>query len=386
MDKIPVVTGISAICSLGHTPSDVTAKILRRQSRFQASGYSAPALAGRKIAPADGFDPKKILQKGKSHRYMSRETNLAACALFLCVENSGIQVNETYRDNEISLFAGTGSSGLDFSYIQKMLDHSANETTGLFDALRFGEAGISRMNPLVSFKILPNMPVTVGAIETSIKGRNLIFNPWEGNALMALNEAVHDIVSKCAAVVFCGGSDCKIHSDAFIAFTEYGLFERSGVVMSEGSAYLSVENGELARDRGAHIYCGIKSITSKSVAPDDLIGYIPSPELYTVIMDEALRDAGYSARDIDLVIDSNDFNEANDEAENMAIANIFGPVATISPKKIAGNTFAASGYISLAVAAQIIDMNIAVNAPINRIMINSFANGSEKLCIIVESI
>lgn len=385
MDNLPVITGMGVLCSLGSNPETLTAKLIQGDSRFRPAGFDSPVLAGRTVAPIEDFQPKRHLKQGKSHRYMSRETNLAACALSLCMAHSGIRESGAYQDRDISLFAGTGSSGMDLSFIQNMLDHSAHETTGLFDDIRFGNHGIHRMNPLISFKILPNMPVAVGSIETSIKGRSLIFNPWEGNALSAVNEAWYGIQSQRESLVFCGGSDCKTHTDAFITFCEYGLFEQNGVVLSEGSAYVALEDPTRAIKRGAKVYAAIRNMASRSVVPDNLIGYTPQTKLYADLMQEALTTSGLEPDDIDLVLDSRDFHEANDHAEALAIDRVFGPVAALSPKKITGNAFAASGYIALVAAAHILGSKSAIHGKtVRRILVNSFANGSEKHVIILE--
>ncbi len=386
-DNDIVITGISAIASPGAEMNEIFTGLINKESNFSALKFQSDTFSSRKAAYVKNFRPQNIISDNKIIRFMSEETKFGVCALILCIEDSGVIVNETYQDGDIALYAGTGSSGIEFDYIENLLDNSSNDITGQFDPVKFGEIGLQRLNPLTSFKILPNMPPSVAAIVSGIKGGNLIFNPWEGSALLALNEAYYEIKSGREKIVYCGGSDCKTHSDAFIAFTEYGLLDNNDTVLSEGSSYICLEDYESAGKRGAKIYCKIRGVTNLSYISSRSCDYAYSKELYANIINNSLDKCDLCPEEIDLIIDSNDLNQRNDEMENMAIQDIFANPLVLSPKKIIGNAFAASGFISVSIAAYILKENIKIdNRIIQRILINSFAPGSEKFCIILEKI
>ncbi len=384
----PVITGASAICSLGDDLHEIVYKIYNNEPAFIEAGNSWGGAGSRKIAPAAFFNPSELVKKNRFYRYMSRETKFAASALAMCLGYAGIVPGNTHPESSIALFAGTGSSGLDFDYIQNMLDNSANSETGLFDSARFAADGIPRMNPLTSFKILPNMPAAVGAINSLVRGANLIFNPWEGNALHALKEGFHEIKSGRNKIVMCGGSDSRTHTGALVSLTEYGLFDKSDVVLSEGSAFVALEDYESAQSRCANIMCRVKAISTESVVPENIAGYSPDAGLYEFLMEDALLEAGLSWDKLDFIICSSDFNKLNDEAEKQAIfQGCTKKVKKLSPKKIAGNTFAAAGFLSVAIAAHILEWEFpAGGRPINNVLVNSFGPGSEKFCIVLERI
>ena len=313
---------------------------------------------------------------------MSRETQLAVCSLKFCIEDSNIRINDTYDENEISLFSGTGSSGIDLDEIRTMLDNSYEN--GDFDPVKFGEVGLGRLNPLISFKILPNMPPSVAVIHNGIKGRNLIFNPWEGSALLAFQEAFYEIKSGRENVVYCGGSDNKTHSDAFLNFSEYGLLNNGGIILGEGSSHLCLENPEKANERNAEIYCMVKGLSNISYSNNN-VNYNVTGDLVNNLFEESLRASEIKPSVIDLIIDSNDGNTKNDNIENQVYEKMFPSIPRVSPKKIIGNTFAAAGFINLAIGSFLLKNDLKIyGRKLNTIMINSFPIGSENFSIILE--
>jgi 3-oxoacyl-[acyl-carrier-protein] synthase II len=388
MDRYnPVITGISSICSLGHHPEDTLERLLKNDSNFSKVQFKSKVFQDRRVAFVQDFNIRNYIKDRKTLRFMSKETQLSVCGVLLCLADSGITVNETYDENEIALFAGTGSSGMNLDDIENFLNNTTDDNTGLFSPQKFGQDALYKLNPLTSFKILPNMPPAVAAIYSNIKGDNLIFNPWEGNALLALYEALHEIYFGRANIVICGGSDCKTHSNAFITFAEYGLLEKGDIVLSEGSAYVCVESHECAMKRNAAPYCSIRNITHRSCPGPPPYSISSSEKFYAEIIEKALADSGLEPGDIDLVITSDDVNVNIDDAENNVIRNTFDHCVVLSPKKNIGNAFAAAGFLNVAIAAYILKHRLPVQEKkIHRILVTSFSPGSEKFVMIFEEL
>lgn len=381
-DLQPVITGVSTVCSLGCDLDQILESLLNEAQCFSSIQFSSDFFKNRRVALVNDCNLTDITLDEKSLRYMSQETRFAVLACLLCLKDAGI--NDTFDKNQIALFAGTGSSGIQLDTTEKLLLHSVSPDTGLFDPGLFGKTALYKLNPLVSFQILPNMPAAMCAIVADIRGKNLVFNPWEGNALLALYEAWFEVRSGRSAIVLCGGSDCKTHSNAFLAFSEYGLLNGSDVVLSEGSGYLAIEEEQSAKHREQEIYCAIRYMHHQSCPGSEATGGESTVSFYMEMIQTALNESKLSPQDIDLVISSNDFTSQADTMENKAIANFFScPI--ISPKKILGNTYAAAGIIHLAIASQVIKDGIHIEGrQINRIFITSFAPGSEKFCTILE--
>ena len=386
-EAIPVITGAGAVCSLGVDMNAIINRLWSGRSNFSAVPFASAVFGHRRVALAQNFDLNGEVSEGKMLRFMSRETLLAVGALRRCMADAGIIADRTYAGGDMALFAGTGISGIELNEMENMLRDSTDEVTGLFDPIRFGRDGIARLNPLTSFRILPNMPPAVAAIQGGIRGRNLVLNPWEGSALTALEEAWWEIHAGRERIVFCGGSDCKTHSDAFLTFTEYGLLGQGDMVLSEGSAYLALENLQSACQRRAVPYCRIRALIHRSLDVPEPWKTMRNETFCRDMIAEALAVGRLQAQDIDLVFSSGDFHPVNDACERQVLEAIFGDTPILAPKEIIGNTFAAAGLLNTAIGAFILGCRPAAEGRhIERLLITSFAPGSEQFCLVLESL
>jgi|GEM_PF-4852399 len=372
-----VITGASAVCSLGYRLDHIVENLLGRKTHFSPVPFKSRFFRDRRVARVPDGYPRST---NRTLRFMSDETRFAVAACLDCIEDAGLR--NAYPPEEIDLFAGTGCSGLHLESIANLLEHSASPDTGMFDPGAFGETAIYKLNPLMSFQILPNMPAAMCAVTAGIRGRNLVFNPWEGNALQTLFEACLEIRAGRSKLVLCGGSDCKTHSNAFITFYEYGLLQESEVVLSEGSAYLAVESREFAERRKHDYYCTIRHMHHLSYT-GTYPGHHPGTFQEEMIK-TALAESGLAPGDIDLVISSSDHTPNADMIEKKALS-LFFTCPVLAPKQVIGNAYAAAGMIHVAIATHILKENCRVDGnPVRRIFITSFAPGSEKFCIILE--
>src|SRR5205809_624545 len=99
--------------------------------------------------------------------------------------------------------------------------------------------------------------------------------------------------------------------------------DRSGMVLGEGAAVLALESFETARARGARILAeiigyGISTDNHHLTQPD------PSGSGPRRAMEEALRSAGRSAKDVDYINAHGTATVFNDAAEGKAIQELFG--------------------------------------------------------------
>lgn len=380
---------------LGLNPASVVSAVLEGRSNFSPPPFRSSHFSGRRVALVENFDPRAFISPSRAVRFMSRETQFAVAALDLCLSDlsgrTGFKKGDSAAGNpacpwadpyEIALFAGTGSSGISLDDIMPMLGNSCNPDTGRFDPLIFSKQGLKKLNPLISFRILPNMPPSAAVIHGGVKGENLIFNPWEGSAMSGFREGIHALAEKRSRLVICGGSDCKTHSDAFIAFEEYGFFKSGPFVMSEGGAYLAMYLEEPGRPQVLHPYCRVAGMASMTVCGCTLAAPM-NENMCEGIMEEALGSAAILASDVDIVLSSQDFS-SQDRDEAAAINRIFPRARVLHPRKFLGNAIAAAGHFSLSIGSAILDSSEKGLSALRRIMVNSFGFGSEKHCVILE--
>jgi 3-oxoacyl-[acyl-carrier-protein] synthase II len=123
--------------------------------------------------------------------------------------------------------------------------------------------------------------------------------------------------------------------------------QRDGFVLAEGAGILILEEYELARRRGATIYCEVLGYGQSSdaynlVAPD------PESRGVELAMQRALARAGIAAGDVDYINAHGTSTPLGDVAESAAIARVFGPeprVAVSSTKSMHGHALGAAGGI-----------------------------------------
>jgi len=122
---------------------------------------------------------------------------------------------------------------------------------------------------------------------------------------------------------------------------------RDGFVMGEGAGALVLESLAHARQRGAHIY---GEVVGGGMAADayHLTGTHPEGEGAFLGMEEALREAGITATDIDHVNMHATSTPVGDHSELIALERVFGthPDLNISAtKSMTGHLLGAAGAI-----------------------------------------
>jgi len=123
--------------------------------------------------------------------------------------------------------------------------------------------------------------------------------------------------------------------------------DRNGIVVSEGGCICVLERLSDALKRGAKIYCEIVGYAINSDAFDFIL---PNPERQVECMNLALKKAGLSASDIDIINTHATATPEGDKAECKAIREVFGNDSNVyinNTKSYIGHTMGAAGALEL---------------------------------------
>lgn len=363
-----VVTGLGTVTPLGASPAEILGRIeageraARRPTRFDPEPFACPVCA--EIA---GFDARRFVGESKTLRLMNRDAVFAVAAARLAMQDAGVTVGQDYPGSEVALYGATGLAGLPLGDVAPLVTHSAKADGG-FDPRRFGAVALKRVRPVLSFKILSNMPLSFVSIFEGIQGPNAVYNPWEGQGAHALVAGIRAIRRGEAACALVGGCDVKTHELAFVALEQQGVFQPwrrtgAGPVPGEGAAFLVLEDERRAVDRGAVVYARFIGHRTLTRRPGD-----GSPDWQAALLAPMLE-APLAA-----VVSADDDGTPSDRR---AAAS-----TVVRPKRHVGNLFAAAAALQVALAAAMARRGKTGE----RFLANCFGHGSEQAAFLLEAV
>lgn len=244
---------------------------------------------------------------------------------------------------------------------------SGKEIFGIFDELH-RTGNIDHVRSMAFFKIMGHTSATNLAMSLGLTGRIISPTAACSTGLQAIGLAYEAIAYGREERMLCGGTEefsflatatfdkigAASHSDdpemASLPFDR----RRSGVVCSEGSGILFLEDMASARERGAEVLAEIKGFATVSSA-----GMAhPKAEPAIRSMLGVMKDSGVAREDIGYINAHATATLAGDEAEGLAIAEIFGNSVPVGGLKgYLGHTLAASGAIETAVCVEMMARN-----------------------------
>ena len=253
-----VITGMGMVTSLGTTASETAAA-------WRAGGTAVrrplPELAGSVLenAPAavlPEFDPAQRLGGRRMLKYMSDAAVMGCVAAHEACADADIK--NRFRPERVGLYAATGLAAAGVKDVVPLI-HESTGPDGRFSCRLLGERGLPATNPLLSFKILANMPPCLVSIQESIKGPNCIFTPWESQAAAALVEAWQAVAEGEVDCAIAGAADSPAHPATFIFLRQAGLLAEDEYP-ADGAAYLVFERAETAHRDTRHIHAHVAGL------------------------------------------------------------------------------------------------------------------------------
>ena len=367
-----VITGIGMATPLGFKAGEVFEKIaagvraIAPPRDFDASPFACPVCAG-----IGEFRPQDFVAEAKLIRLMSREAQLAAAAAHLALQDAGLRPGGAHAPEDIGIFGATGMAGLPVREILPLLKASA-DADGRFDLEKFGADGLHAVSPILSFKILSNMPVCFVSISANIQGPSAVYTPWEGHGARAIESGILALQAGDARCVLAGGCDVKTHELAFLALEQLGVFDSwrnagVGPAPGEGAVFLVLETESTARTRDAKIHARIAGWNFQCLHGP------PQAEALGRVL------GGLATKNIGALIAAANSDPALDQAEAAALALAqIAPALVLSPKKHLGDLFAAAAPLQVALAA------LAAQRTGQAVLADCFGHGTEQAAFLLE--
>ena len=261
-DADVVVTGIGLIGPLGCSAGEFK---LAWESGASAIKKPLAQLAGTsmensELAVMPEFDPAERLGGRRMLKYMSEAAVLGCIAASEALQDS--EALTRYAPESIGLYAATGLAAANVGDVSSMIEQAIDEK-GQFSCRLFGERGLPATNPLISFKILANMPPCLISIIEGIKGPNFIFTPWEGQTSAAILEGWEAVKTGEVDCALVGAADTAAFPSTFVYLRQAGYLKDTDEYPASAAAYLVLERAETALRDGRTIYSRLKHMDLK---------------------------------------------------------------------------------------------------------------------------
>ena len=341
-----VITGMGALCALGHNAADTWQAMSEGRSGIGPIHHILPGqLRNGGIAaevsdfePADYFDSSRLSMLDPVSQY-------ALVAAGEAIRQSGLSF-EGERAARTAVVVGSGAGG---------------ETTrdDQYEKLYGEHAG--RFHPLGIVRMMMNAPASQISMMYGITGPAFVVASACASSNHAFAQAAMMIRSGLVDTAIVGGTEACITLGTLRAWEAMRVLApdtcrpfsagRRGLVLGEGAGMFVVETLEQAQARGAIILAELAGTGMSSDAGDIAA---PSDIGSAAAMNAALRDAEMSPGEVDYINAHGTGTVANDSTETRAIHRVFGAHARelviSSTKPMHGHALGAAGALELIAA------------------------------------
>jgi len=346
MSRRVVITGVGAICALGHDARATWAGMRDGKSAIAPlAGFDGQdmrvkvAAQVRDFDPAAHFDSKKLI-------LLDRVSQFALVAAREAVAQSGLDFAQGDLRQRSACVVGTGTGG---------------EVTNDECSKRLYAEGNPRLHPLSIVRRMMSAPASQVSIEFGITGPSFAVSSACASSNHAFAQAFALVRSGVADVALAGGTEACLTLGVLRAWEAMRVLaddtcrpfckQRRGLVLGEGAGMLVLEDFDHARARGAEILAEFAGAGMSADAGDIVM---PSDIGAARAMTAALRDARLAPEDIDYINAHGTATPANDPTETRAIHAALGEhakqVAISSTKSVHGHALGAAGALEIVAA------------------------------------
>jgi 3-oxoacyl-[acyl-carrier-protein] synthase II len=414
------ITGLGIVSPLGNDVQSTWGNLLSGQSGIASiTQFDASAFPTQIAAEIKNFTAAKTKVQ-KHHRYMMPFTSYALEAALQAFDDAGIAPT-AQSASRWGVVAGSGMMTADFDYLQRFQQICAEEGTVDWNRLQNHARDFYKLNDFG--KTTSNSGLSLLIQQFGITGYASSVHTACASGGQALGLAMQVIRRGDADFMLAGGFDSMINPLGVSSFCLLGALStyndtpetasrpfdgtRNGFVLGEGAAFLILEEWEKAKTRGARIYAELAG-EGNSLSSYRITDSHPNGDGAIQAIEQALRDAGVKATEVDYINAHGTSTKMNDLSETNAIKAVFKdqtqqlPVS--STKGQTGHLIAAAGALEAVLSvlsiqhAQIpktanlttpdpeCDLDYVVDGPREKalgvVLSNSFGFGGSNSCLL----
>ena len=338
--KRVVITGLGIVSSIGNNVKEVLKSLQLEKSGISFNKEQADLGFRSHVCGDISADIKKLVPR-KDLRFMGDGAAYSHISMAEAINDSNLSQDEI-SNNRTGLIVGSGAS-------------SGLPIVEMSDVLR--DKGARRVNPFYVPKIMSSCNSANLSTAFKIKGFNYSISSACATSSHCLGNAFHTIQNGLQDRMFVGGGD-EITYIITLPFDAMGALssnfnnnpekasrpydkDRDGFVVSGGGGTIVLEEYEVAKNRGAKIYC---EVTGYGLSSDGFDMVRPSGEGAEFCMKMATKNL---KEPIDYLNAHGTSTPAGDITELIAIKNAFNDKGYMplisSTKSLTGHSLGAAG-------------------------------------------
>lgn len=357
MKKRVVITGMGLVSPLGNDPTAAYEAAIKGTSAIsEVTSFDTDDLKVKIAAQVKDFDALKHLTK----REVRRQDLFSQYAVYASMEAmQDANLLEDHNADDLGVIIGTGMGGME---------------TFAKDLNRAFEGGYAKIPPMFIPMIIPNMASGNVSIAVDAKNHSTAVTTACAAGTHAIGDAFRHIQHGYAKMMLAGGTEAGVNPYTLAGFNALSALSteedpskasrpfdqtRNGFVLGEGAGVLVLEELEHALNRNAKIYAEVIGYGSTS---DAYHITAPSGDGAVKAMENAIKDANISYRDIDYINAHGTSTPLNDKFETEAIKKVFKDHASSlkisSTKSMHGHALGGTGGIEAILSIKTIENGI----------------------------
>ena len=355
--KRVVITGLGCISPLGNNVETMWAELLKGSCAIDyIHSLDTTDLPVKIAAEVKDFRPEDFDIDRAMIRHNDRYALYAIAATAQAMRDSGLEVGKDIDPTRLGCAIGSGVGGIQtFCREHKsMLENGSRGVSPLFIPEMI--ANIASGNTAIVFHAEgPNLPVVTACATGTHSVGEAYRMIREGRAEAMITGGAEAAVCEIAIAGFSNSKALTTSEDPMAASLPFDA-RRKGFVIGEGAGVMILEDYDLARRRGAHIYAEVCGYGNSC----DAFHYTApraDAKCATNCIKWALEEAGYREGEKLYVNAHGTGTPLNDKAETLALKQALGETAArkavvSSTKSMMGHMLGATGAVELVICAK----------------------------------